>query len=188
MLRELLAREFPRPKESPMTGFAAPACAAAAAEAPARSLTHGRTDLDREEDRILDQVRPQELRTDPRPPPARRLLPPNSIFAFVRWAANDLRHDHLAHRHRARGSPRRAVPDAALRAPRRRHPAAIDGWPKVERVLQLIDAIEALGIDPATSFARSLAARPQPDGRRPGAARLHAERHRAWLKRRRIEP
>ena len=25
----------------------------------------------------------------------------------------------------------------------------VDGWPKVERVLQAIDAVEALGIDPA---------------------------------------
>jgi hypothetical protein len=25
----------------------------------------------------------------------------------------------------------------------------MDGWPKVERVLQAIDAVEALGIDPA---------------------------------------
>jgi hypothetical protein len=70
-------------------------------------------------------------------------------------------------------SPRRAVPDAALRAAWRRHPAAIDGWPKVERVLRHIDAVEALGIDPA-DVRRSLAARPQPAERRPGAARLHA--------------
>ena len=25
----------------------------------------------------------------------------------------------------------------------------LSGWPKVERVLQIVDAIEALGIDPA---------------------------------------
>ena len=65
---------------------------------------------------------------------------------------------------------------------------SITSWPKVERVLQAIDAVEALGIDPADAA---------PDhwrhvhnrlivGERPRAYTL--ARHRAWLKRRRIAP
>jgi type IV secretory pathway protease TraF len=56
----------------------------------------------------------------------------------------------------------------------------LDGWPKVERVLQPIDAIERLGIDPG-GLARPLAARPQPNDRRPGTSRLHADQHHAYL-------
>lgn len=74
---------------------------------------------------------------------------PGSIFALVRWAANEhgtvlSRLDIL--RAVPRGAPCQTVPtvtpggDILLR---------VDGWPKVERVLQLIDTIEAIGIDPA---------------------------------------
>lgn len=71
-----------------------------------------------------------------------------SIFAFVRWTSNDYgtalsRLDIV----RAVGAGERCqtLPyvrpggDVLLRT---------DGWPKVERVLHLIDAIEARGIDP----------------------------------------
>lgn len=81
----------------------------------------------------------------------RRILffPSGAIFALVRWAANEhgtvlSRLDIL--RAVERGAPCQSVPtvrpggDILLR---------VDGWPKVERVLQLIDAIEAIGIDPA---------------------------------------
>ena len=74
---------------------------------------------------------------------------PGAIFAFVRWAANDYgtvvsRIDIV----RAVGAdePLTTLPfvrpggDILLK---------IDGWPKVERVLQIVDAIEAQGIDPA---------------------------------------
>ena len=51
---------------------------------------------------------------------------PECVFAFVRWASNDFgtivsrtRHGDFTYRHRARHRPRRAVPDAALRAARR---------------------------------------------------------------------
>lgn len=58
------------------------------------------------------------------------------------------------------------------------------GWPKVERVLQAVDAIEALGIDPADAspdYWRHLHNRlttGQP------AHRYTRLQHRAWLKRR----
>ena len=64
----------------------------------------------------------------------------------------------------------------------------ISGWPKVERVLQAIDAVEALGIDPADAAPdhwRHLHNRlivglpPRPYSR---------EQHRAWLLRRRLAP
>ena len=76
-------------------------------------------------------------------------FPPDSVFAFVRWAANDFgtiisRIDIV--RAVARGDAYQTLPcvspggDILLR---------ISGWPKVERVLQAIDAVEALGIEPA---------------------------------------
>ena len=62
----------------------------------------------------------------------------------------------------------------------------LSGWPKVERVLQAIDAVEALGIDPTDAA---------PDHWRHVHNRLIAgyeprpyarDQHSAWLKRRRI--
>jgi hypothetical protein len=73
---------------------------------------------------------------------------PGSVFAFVRWASNDFgtitsRIDIV--RAVAPGEPYQTLPfvrpggEILLR---------IEGWPKVESVLQHIDAIEATGIDP----------------------------------------
>lgn len=73
---------------------------------------------------------------------------PGSVFAFVRWTSNDYgtalsRLDIL--RAVNAGERCQTLPfvrpggDILLRA---------DGWPKVERVLQHIDAIETRGIDP----------------------------------------
>lgn len=80
----------------------------------------------------------------------RRILffPPGTTFALVRWAANE--HGTVLSRLdilRAVGADEacQTIPtvtpggDVLLR---------VDGWPKVERMLQLIDAIEAIGIDP----------------------------------------
>ena len=80
----------------------------------------------------------------------RRVLsfPPHSVFAFVRWAANDFgtiisRIDIV--RAVARGEAYQTLPfvrpggDILLK---------VESWPKVERVLQAIDAIERIGIDP----------------------------------------
>ena len=85
---------------------------------------------------------------------------PGSVFAFVRWASNDF--------------------GTVI--------SRIDGWPKVELVLQAIDAVEAIGVDPITVA---------PDHWRHVHNRLTAggeprpytrERHNAWLLRRRAEP
>ena len=80
----------------------------------------------------------------------RRILffPPGLTFALVRWAANEhgtvlSRLDIL--RAVAPGEACQTIPtvtpggDILLR---------VDGWPKVERMLHLIDGIEAIGIDP----------------------------------------
>ena len=80
----------------------------------------------------------------------RRILffPPGAAFALVRWAANE--HGTVLSRLDivravAPGEPCQTIPtvmpggDILLR---------VEGWPKVERMLQRIDAIEAIGIDP----------------------------------------
>ena len=110
---------------------------------------------------------------------------PNTVFAFVRWAANDYgtvvsRLDIV--RAITPGEPYQTLPfvrsggEILLR---------VSGWPKVQRVLQVIDAIEALGID-ATDAA--------PDHWRHVHNRLRAgeeprrytcDQHRAWMLRRR---
>ncbi|TPI67110.1 DUF2840 domain-containing protein [Mesorhizobium sp. B2-8-9] len=73
---------------------------------------------------------------------------PGSVFAFVRWAANDFgtvvsRIDIV----------RAVLPAEAFQTVPYIRPGGeillkIAGWDKVERVLQLIDAIEASGLDP----------------------------------------
>ena len=112
---------------------------------------------------------------------------PNSVFAYVRWAANDFgtvvsRIDIL----RAI-SPGEAFSTIAYVRPGGEILLRRSGWPKVERVLQAVDAVEQLGIDPADAC---------PDHWRHVQNRLASgeaprpythERHRAWLLRRRIE-
>lgn len=118
----------------------------------------------------------------------RRILrfAPSNLFGFVRWASNDFgttvsRIDIV--RAVDRGESYQTLPCV--------HPGGeillqIAGWPKVERVLQQIVAVEALGINPADvapDHWRHLHNRliagepPRPYGR---------EQHRAWLLRRRI--
>ncbi|SDR57665.1 Protein of unknown function [Rhizobiales bacterium GAS113] len=110
-----------------------------------------------------------------------------SIFAFVRWASNDFgtvvsRIDIV--RAVGPGEPYSTVPyvrpggEILLR---------LSGWPKVERVLQAVDAVEALGIHPADAA---------PDHWRHIHNRLTAgeeprvytrQRHEAWLHRKAVE-
>lgn len=110
----------------------------------------------------------------------------DSVFAFVRWASNDYgtiisRVDIL--RAVQPGERYSTVPfvrpggESLLR---------IAGWPKVEKVLQVIDGVESLGIDPADAA---------PEHWRHVHSRLFAgeppqpythRRHQAWLYRRKI--
>ena len=113
---------------------------------------------------------------------------PGSIFAFVRWASNDFgtivsRMDIV--RAVEAGAPHQTLPfvqpggEILLR---------VDGWPKVERVLQLIDAVEALGInaaDAAPDYWQHIHNRLSV-GEAPRA--YTRSRHQAWLHRRRIAP
>jgi hypothetical protein len=128
------------------------------------------------DDKILDRVR--------------RVLffAPGSIFAFVRWRGNDFgtvlsRIDIL----------RAGFAEQPLTAIGSVRPGAeillrISGWPKVERVLQAIDAIEQSGLDPADicpdhwqHIHNRLTAGHEP---RP----YSRDRHRAWLKRHELAP
>lgn len=113
---------------------------------------------------------------------------PGSIFGFVRWTAND--HGTIISkidilRTVKTGERYSTVPwvkpggEILLR---------LSGWPKVERVLQLIDIVEALGIQPADAAPDywqhihnrlSVNENPRP---------YTATRHQAWLRRRRIAP
>jgi hypothetical protein len=111
-----------------------------------------------------------------------------SIFAFVRWASNDFgtvisRVDIL----RTVASGQRCATVPYVR-PGGEPLLRLSGWPKVERVLQIVDAIEALGIDPADAA---------PDYWHHVHNRLSVNevpraytrsRHQAWLHRRRIAP
>ena len=113
---------------------------------------------------------------------------PGSIFGFVRWAGNDYgtvvsRIDIL----RA-VAPGETYSTVGSVRPGGEILLRIAGWPKVERVLQAIDAVEQLGVDPADAC---------PDHWRHIHNRLSAgdeprpytrEQHRAWLLRRRIDP
>ena len=112
----------------------------------------------------------------------------NSIFAFVRWASNDYgtvisRIDIV--RAIAPGEHYQTLPfvrpggDILLK---------MEGWPKVERVLQIIDTIEAIGIDPAEvsphhwrHVHNRLTAGQEPRS-------YTVEQHRAILLRRSVEP
>jgi hypothetical protein len=111
---------------------------------------------------------------------------PGSIFAFVRWASNYYgtvisRMDIV----------RAIEPGARFQTLPFVRPGGeillrVDSWPKVERVLQAIDAVEALDIDPADAapeywrhLHNRLAAGHEP---RP----YTREQHAAWLKRRSV--
>ncbi|UPK26504.1 DUF2840 domain-containing protein [Bradyrhizobium sp. 195] len=113
---------------------------------------------------------------------------PGSIFGFVRWASNDYgtvvsRMDIV--RAVEAGQRYQTLPfvrpggEILLR---------VDNWPKVERVLQAVDAIEALAIDPADAapeYWRHLHNR-LAAGHVPRA--YTREQHVAWLKRRSVTP
>lgn len=109
---------------------------------------------------------------------------PGAVFGVNRWSANAYgtvlsRFDIL--RGAGPGTPMQTLP--YLR-PGGTLLLSTHGWPKVERVLQTIDAIEALGIDPADAspdYWRHLHNRLTTAQPAHSYTRLQ---HRAWLKRR----
>lgn len=140
------------------------------------------------ENRIEQRIRFGRIAGQQRIDRGRRVVgfDPGAIFAFVRWAANDYgtvvsRIDIL--RAVTPGESYQTVPlvDPGGEILLRTH-----GWPKVEKVLNAIDAIEALGLDPADAA---------PDYWRHVNNRLAVnqpfsaygrDRHRAWLLRREV--
>lgn len=118
----------------------------------------------------------------------RRILSfaPGAVFALVRWQANDFgtaqsRIDIL----RA-VRPGEAFTTVPFVSPGGELLLHIGGWPKVQRVLEAIDAVERAGVDPcqaASEHWRHVASRISV-GEPPRA--YAPQRHRAWLLRRRI--
>jgi len=111
---------------------------------------------------------------------------PGSVFGVNRWASNDFgtvlsRFDILCAAHA--GETIQTLP---FLRPGGALLLSTHGWPKVERVLQTIDAIEALGIntaDVAPDYWRHV------HNRLAAGQAAHAYtwlQHRAWLKRRSV--
>jgi hypothetical protein len=112
---------------------------------------------------------------------------PGSIFAFVRWAGNDYgtvisRVDIV----RA-VAPHEAFSTLPFVRPGGDILLRIAGWPKVDRVLRAIDAMEAAGIDPVDAapdhwrhIHNRLTAGEEP-------RQYTAARHSTWLLRQRTE-
>lgn len=160
------------------------ASTASASSPPSDALTH--VELTHIEKRIENWIRfghhTHEQLVDRR----RRIMsyPPGCIFAFVRWASNDFGTvaSHL-------DIVRCVAPGEGYQTLHFVRPGGeillrVDGWPKVEKILQHIDAIEAIGIDAAAVAAdhwRHVAHRVSV-GFEPRA--YTTERHQAWLKRR----
>lgn len=112
---------------------------------------------------------------------------PGSVFAFVRWTANEIgtvasRLDILSAV--GPGCPCSTVPgvvpggDSLLR---------VAGWPRVRQALAAIDAVEALGLDPALAAPDHWRhVHNRLSGR--GQARAYTlARHRAWRLRRALD-
>jgi len=120
----------------------------------------------------------------------RRILSfrPGTVFAFVRWAANDFgtvisRLDIV----------RAVTPGEAYQTLPFVRPGGdillkVEGWPRVESMLQAIDAIERLGIDPeAVSHDHWRHAHNRmAAGQEPRS--YSVDLHRAYLLRRRVQP
>jgi len=113
---------------------------------------------------------------------------PNTVFAFVRWAANDFgtiisRIDIV----RA-VEPGEAYQTLPFVRPGGEVLLKIEGWPKVEDVLRHVDAIEALGIEAdavSPDHWRHVHNR-MAAAQRPRAYTL--EQHRAFVLRRKVQP
>jgi hypothetical protein len=112
---------------------------------------------------------------------------PGSVFAFIQWAANDYgtvlsRIDIL--KAVLPGEPRQTVPNVR---PGGELLLGVDGWPKVQKVLEHIDAIEAINIDPC-EVAPDHWRHVHHHMRAGTAPRAYTRlRHEAWLKRRTVE-
>lgn len=110
----------------------------------------------------------------------------NAIFALVRWSSNcfgTIRSHIDIVRPVSPGEPYSTLPSVS---PGGELLLSIHGWPKVERVLRAIDAVEAIGVDACDAAPEHwchvhnrLTASLEP--------RVYSiDRHRAWLQRREL--
>jgi hypothetical protein len=140
------------------------------------------------EKRIEHRIRFGRIADEQRLDRHRRIVSfaPSSVFALVRWAANEYgtiisRIDIV--RSVGAGEPYQTLPfvrpggDILLR---------ISGWQKVQRVLDAIDAIEALGIDPADVAPEHWRHLNHRIGVNEPYRVYSTEQHRAWLRRREV--
>lgn len=112
---------------------------------------------------------------------------PDAVAALVRWSANDFGtvHSRIDILRAVRsGEPYTTVPFVR---PGGELLLSIQGWPKVRKVLELIDQVEAEGLDPCDAAPehwrhvhnRLSAGEP--------ARAYTAQRHQAWLKRKALD-
>jgi Protein of unknown function (DUF2840) len=111
---------------------------------------------------------------------------PDSIFAFLRWASNP-----CGTAYSQIDILRAVAPGEGYVTAPHVHPGGdsllhISGWPRVEKVLQAIEVVEALGIDPADAapdYWRHVHNRLSAGDRPQSYTRT---RHHAWLRRQRV--
>ncbi|SNS95495.1 DUF2840 domain-containing protein [Sphingopyxis indica] len=108
---------------------------------------------------------------------------PDAIVAFVRWSANDFGTVHSRIDILRAVRPGESYTTAPFVRPGGELLLSIQGWPKVRKVLETIDSIEAEGLDACDvapehwRHAHNRLSAGEP------ARAYTAERHQAWLKR-----
>lgn len=112
---------------------------------------------------------------------------PGAVFAFVRWTSNDFGTIHSTIAIASAVAPGEPYATLPFVRPGAEILARIDGCPRVQKALEAIDAVEAIGIDACDAA---------PDHWRHVGNRVAAglpfwpyslERHTAWLRRRAVE-
>lgn len=112
---------------------------------------------------------------------------PGAVFAYVRWTSNDFGTIHSTIAIAAAVAPGEPYATLPFVRPGAEILARIDGWPKVQKALEAIDAVEAAGIDACDAA---------PDHWRHVGSRIAGglpyrpysrDRHTAWLRRRAVE-